>query len=127
MNCPGCNAEMPEIEEGTEQPLRECAECGGVTVELADLKPLLLHHNLPGMESLGGRVVPDGETGQCGTCLIDLTLFESADRQDPLYYEACEECGCIFVDGGSLDEKLPLEQRIIAFFRQFGKPQKRPV
>jgi hypothetical protein len=122
MNCPGCNAELADPaspEGGIDEQLRVCQECGSLTVALADLNPLLLHHNLPGIESLGGRVVPDATTAVCRTCLVDLTLFEGGTRQDPQYYELCEECGSVFIEGESLDAALGTQQKVVAFFRKF--------
>lgn len=120
MNCPGCDAEMPDLEEGQEEPLRVCAECGGLTVQLVDLNPMLLHHNLPGIESLNGRLVPDADTGVCSTCKVDMALFEGGDRRTPEYYEVCEECGCVFIDGDSLEPDLSPEQKVVAFFQKFA-------
>ncbi|MBI5543592.1 MAG: hypothetical protein HY901_06875 [Deltaproteobacteria bacterium] len=125
MNCPGCDAEIVDPEGGKEEVLRVCAECGGLTVELADLKPLLLHNNLPGIESLGGRVVKDADTGVCPTCQVDLTLFEGGDRQQPEFYEVCEECGCVFIDGDSLDPELEPEKRVASFFSKFAAAVKK--
>ena len=117
---------MPDLEVGQEEPLRVCSECGGVTAELADLTPILLHNNLPGIEALGGRVVPDGDVGECPTCQVDLTLFEGGDRLAPQYYEVCEECGRIFIAGDSLDEGLAPEPKVVTFFRKFAVKKARP-
>lgn len=119
---------MADPEGGTAEPLRVCAECGGMTVELVELNPILLRHGLPGMESLRGRVVPDGDVGECPECRVDMTLFESGDRQDPDFYEVCEECGRVFIAGGSLEADLAPEKQVVDFFRRFapGKPRPRP-
>jgi len=117
---------MPELEVGHEEPLRVCAECGGLTAELTDLNPILLHNNLPGIEALGGRVVPDGDVGECPTCQVDLTLFEGGDRQDPVFYEVCEECGRVFIAGESLKADLAPEPKVVEFFRRFAVKKGRP-
>jgi hypothetical protein len=115
---------MPDPEVGQEVPLRVCSECGGLTAELADLNPILLHNNLPGIEALGGRVVPDGEVGECPTCHVDLTLFEGGERHDPQFYEVCEECGRAFIAGESLDAGLAPEPKVVSFFRRFAVVKK---
>jgi Zn-finger nucleic acid-binding protein len=127
VSCPGCGVEIPELEGAEQQePLRVCAACGGMTVELADLSPILLHNDLPGMEALGGRVVPDGEVGECPSCHVDLTLFEGGERSDPQFYEVCEECGRVFIAGASLDPTLAPEPRVVSFFRRFAAKRVRP-
>jgi len=97
-----------------------CSECGGLTVELPELSPILLRNNLPGFEALGGRLVPDGDVGECPACMIDMTLFEGGERKEPEYYEGCEECGRVFIDGESLNPDLAPEPRVVAFFRRFA-------
>lgn len=126
MNCPGCNVELSDSEAGVEGRPRICSECGGLNIELAELRPILLHNNLPGFEALGGRVVPNGEVGECPTCQVDLVLFES-DRQDPQYFEICEECGFVFIAGELLDASLDPELQVVAFFRRFASKKARPA
>lgn len=117
---------MPDPEVGRETPLRICSECGGLTFELADLNPILLHNNLPGIEALGGRVVPDGDVVECPTCHVDMTLLEGGDGQEPQFYEFCEECGRAFIRADSLDEGLDPEPKVVAFFRRFAAKKARP-
>ena len=126
MNCPGCNAEMAEI-EGDEEQLRVCQECGGFRVGVSELNRLLLHNNLPGIESLGGRVLKDAATAVCRTCQVDLTCFEGGDRNDPQLYEMCEECGCIFVAGGGAPIAGPeaAQRELVAYFRTFAAKKAR--
>ena len=67
-------------------------------MDVADLNRMLLHNNLPGLESLGGRVDPEALTGQCPECQVDLVRVEGGDRQHPLHYDTCESCGGIFLE-----------------------------
>lgn len=117
---------MPDPEVGREAPLRICSECGGLTFELTELNPILLHNNLPGIEALGGRAVPDGDVVECPTCHVDMTLLEGGDRQEPQFYEFCEECGRAFIAADSLDEGLDPEPKVVAFFRRFAVKKARP-
>ena len=71
MMCPSCGVDMVDL-EGEDQTFRKCSECGGLWVDVSDLNRMLLHHNLPGLESIGGKVEPDAMCGQCADCLVDL-------------------------------------------------------
>ena len=82
MDCPGCNVEMADL-EGEETTLRKCGECGGLWIDVADLNRLLLHNNLPGLESLGGKVDAEALTGQCPECQVDLVRVDGGDRAAP--------------------------------------------
>src|SRR5207249_11539117 len=94
MNCPHCDVEMAELSEAGLQ-VHACPECAGAYLEGAQLNALLLHANLPGVDSLGGREAPDGPPGTCPACRVDLAVFER--RGTALFYEACEDCGFMFV------------------------------
>ena len=59
---------------------------------------MLLHNNLPGLESLGGKVDAEALTGQCPECQVDLVRVDGGDRQHPLHYDTCESCGGIFLE-----------------------------
>ena len=125
MNCPGCNVEMADL-EGGETTLRKCGECGGLWIDVADLNRVLLHANLPGLETLGGRVDADALTGQCPECQVDLVRVDGGDRQHPLHYDTCESCGGIFLESEfkvASDAKVALEE-IVAFFRHFSSKRK---
>ena len=91
MNCPQCDAEMAEVVSPNDERVFVCAECGQ-WLDGTLLNALLLHSNLPGVASLGGRLAPDDATGTCPTCRVGLARLERGD----LFYEVCEECGWIF-------------------------------
>lgn len=125
MDCPGCNVEMTELEEdGT--TLRKCGECGGLWIDVADLNRILLHNNLPGLETLGGRPDPEALTGQCPDCLVDLVRVGGGDRQNPVFYDTCESCGGIFLESEFKDTDDPkaILQDIVSFFQRFSAKKK---
>ena len=95
MNCPQCNEEMAEFASGDDR-VHVCAECGE-WVDGAQLNALLLHTNLPGVASLGGRVAPDQATGTCPTSAVSQVRVEQGTRGTDNYYEMCEDCGSIFL------------------------------
>ena len=125
MDCPGCNVEMTNL-EGDETTLRKCNDCGGLWIDVADLNRALLHHNLPGLESLGGRVNAEAMTGHCPECLVDLVSVDGGDRHNPLHYDTCESCGGIFLDSEFKDAattKMAFAE-IIDFFHRFSGKKK---
>jgi len=124
MNCPACNVEMADLEG--EVTLRKCGECGGLWVDVSDLNRVLLHNNLPGLESLGGKVDAEALTGQCPECLVDLVRITGGDRHHPLSYETCESCGGTFLESefqDATDSKVAL-QEIVDFFKAFSSKKK---
>ncbi len=121
MDCPGCNVEMAEMVE-EETTLRKCGDCGGLWIDVSDLNRVLLHSNLPGLESLGGRFNPDALSGQCLDCKVDLVTVDGGDRQHPLHYDTCESCGGIFLESefkDATDGKQAMAE-IVQFFKMFG-------
>ena len=78
MDCPGCNVEMSTL-EGEDQTLQKCVDCGGLWIDVADLNRVLLHHNLPGLESLGGKLNAEALTGQCPACQVDLVSVDGGE------------------------------------------------
>ena len=120
MDCPGCNVEMADLEG--EMTLRKCGECGGLWVDVADLNRELLHANLPGLESLGGKVDANALTGQCPECQVDLVRVDGGARQHPLHYDTCESCGGMFLESEFRDamDQQAAKQEIVAFFREFS-------
>ena len=125
MNCPTCNVEMADL-EGDDQTLRKCGECGGLWIDVADLNRVLLHNNLPGLESQGGKVDAQALTGQCPECQVDLVRVDGGDRQHPLHFESCESCGGIFLESefaDATDAKVAI-QEIVGFFRHFSSKRK---
>jgi Zn-finger nucleic acid-binding protein len=121
MDCPGCNVEMAEL-EGDGTTVRKCGECGGLWIDVADLNRVLLHNNLPGLESLGGKVDAEALTGQCPECQVDLVSVDGGPRQNPLQYDTCESCGGIFLESefkDATDIKVAFRE-IVDFFQRFS-------
>jgi Zn-finger nucleic acid-binding protein len=121
MNCPSCNIEMAEL-EGDDKTVRKCGDCGGLWIDVADLNRVLLHNNLPGLESFGGRLDAEALTGQCPECQVDLVRVEGGGRQHPLQYDTCESCGGIFLESEFKDAteiKIAFRE-IVDFFQRFG-------
>jgi Zn-finger nucleic acid-binding protein len=118
MNCPHCgDVEMAELNDG-ELTIHACPGCSGAFLEGAQLNALLLHANLPGVDSLGGRASPEAEC-TCPSCNIELVRVEK--RATSMFYEACEGCGFMFVP---LDEPAPealdaARARTVQYFREF--------
>jgi Zn-finger nucleic acid-binding protein len=129
MDCPGCGVEMIEL-QGTDQALRKCGECGGLWVDVSDLNRMLLHNNLPGLETLGGKVDTEAMSGQCPDCQVDLVRVVGGDRQHPQSYDTCESCGGVFLESEFKDasDAKDAEKEIVEFFRGFsGKMMKKKV
>ena len=126
MECPSCGVDMVEL-EGDDQVLRKCGECGGLRIDVSDLNRMLLHHNLPGLESLGGKVDPDSLNGQCPECQVDLVRVEGGEKNSPIFYDTCESCGGIFLESGFKDVSTfaAAAKEIIAFFAGFSKRGKK--
>lgn len=91
MNCPQCDVELVTLEG--EETVSVCESCSGLWMEVGGLNRVLLHHNLGGLESLGGRVSKEGSDGICRDCQLDLTRIENKGE----FYETCEGCGNVFV------------------------------
>jgi Zn-finger nucleic acid-binding protein len=125
MDCPGCNVEMADL-EGEEMTLRKCGDCGGLWVDVADLNRQLLHANLPGLESLGGKVDANALTGQCPECQVDLVRVDGGSRQHALHYDTCESCGGMFLESEFRDasDQKTAKEEIIHFFREFSVKRK---
>ena len=126
MDCPGCGVEMTSL-EGDEQTVRKCAECGGLWVDVADLNRLLLHNNLPGLESLGGKMNTEALTGQCPECQVDLVRVQGGEKQHPLGYDTCESCGGTFLESEFKDatDFKGAQSEIVEFFKQFSQKARR--
>ncbi|HZH03028.1 MAG TPA: zf-TFIIB domain-containing protein [Myxococcaceae bacterium] len=125
MDCPGCNVEMANL-EGDDTTLRKCGDCGGLWIDVADLNRVLLHNNLSGLESLGGRAHPEALTGQCPDCHVDLVSVAGGDRRHPQSYDTCESCGGIFLESEFKDATdLNVAYReIVEFFYRFSGRKK---
>jgi Zn-finger nucleic acid-binding protein len=112
--------------EGDHETLRKCGDCGGLWIDVADLNRILLHNNLPGLESQGGKVDAEALTGHCPECQVDLIRVDGGDRQHPLHYDTCESCGGMFLESEFADatDAKVAEQEIIDFFRHFSAKKK---
>lgn len=125
MDCPSCNNEMADL-AGDETAVRKCGECGGLWIDVADLNRVLLHNNLPGLESLGGKVDADALTGQCRDCQVDLVRITGGDRHHPLIYDTCESCGGTFLESefkDAPDATVALKE-VVEFFKGFSSKKK---
>ncbi len=121
MDCPSCGVEMASL-EGEDLTLRKCGQCGGLWVDVADLNRLLLHNNLPGLESLGGKMDADAMSGQCPDCKVDLVTVVGGERTHPLHYDSCESCGGMFLESefkDATDGKQAIAE-IVAFFKAWS-------
>lgn len=121
MNCPSCGVEMVSL-EGEDLTLRKCAECGGLWIDVSDLNRLLLHHNLPGLESLGGKMDAEAMAGQCSDCQVDLVTVVGGDRNNPLQYTSCESCGGTFLESETKDATTAAQavEEIVGFFKEWS-------
>lgn len=129
MECPDCGVEMVDL-QGDDQTLRKCGECGGLWADVADLNRTLLHHNLPGLESLGGKIDDtDIESGQCPECLVDLVRVQGGEKASPMFYDTCESCGGIFLESDFRDVSTyaAAEKEIVGFFSRFSAKGKKKV
>lgn len=128
MECPNCGVDMVNL-EGDDQTLRKCSECGGIWADVSDLNRMLLHHNLPGLESIGGKIDPDAMSGQCPDCQVDLVRIISVDKSNPQSYDTCESCGGIFLESDvpEVTDYKGAKKEIIDFFTRFASKGKKKV
>lgn len=120
MDCPRCAVEMVQL-EGDDASLARCPECAGLWLDLAELNRLLLRHNMPVLESLGGRTNPDETTGICPEDEVDLLAVEGGERRS-MRYETCEVCAGIFIESDTESEDLKDAVRsIVDFFRRYAQ------
>jgi len=124
MNCPSCGVEMGTL-ESDEQSLSRCGECGSIWTDISDLNRLLLQNNLPGLDSLGGKVNLEMLSGQCPECLVDLVVVENP--QHALAYASCESCGGILVmdDFSACAGADEASKHLVEFFIAFRNKAKR--
>jgi Zn-finger nucleic acid-binding protein len=122
MDCPRCVVELVQL--GSEDSnLSRCPECAGLWLDVAELNRILLRHNMPGLESLGGRANVDESSGQCPECQVDLVAVEGGERRS-MRYETCEVCGGIFLDSETESESVSdAVDAIVGLFRRFGAPK----
>jgi Zn-finger nucleic acid-binding protein len=111
---------------GDDTTVRKCGECGGLWTDIADLNRVLLHHNLPGLESLGGKVDAEALTGQCSDCQVDLVRVAGGDRHHPLHYDTCESCGGTFLESEFKDamDAPQAFREVVEFFQRFRVTKK---
>lgn len=121
MDCPSCGVEMAVL-ESEDSTLQKCGDCGGLWMDGTELNRLLLHAGLPGLESLGGKMNVDADSGQCGSCMVDLIKVESGDKHHPIAYDTCEGCGGMFLESDFKDASdfKQATEEIVAFFREFA-------
>ncbi len=128
MECPSCGVDMVDF-KSDDQTLRKCGDCGGLWVDVSDLNRMLLHHNLPGLESIGGKVDTDSLSGQCPDCQVEFVRVSGGDKSNPVSYETCESCGGIFLESDFQDASdfASAEKEIVAFFSTFSTKLKKKV
>jgi len=120
MDCPHCEIEMNQL-EGEDSMMMRCPDCAGLWLDIAEVNRLLLRHNMPGLESLGGRANVDESSGQCPECQVDLVAVEGGERRS-MHYETCEVCGGIFLETETESEDINESiAALVAFFRRFGQ------
>ena len=126
MMCPSCGVDMTDL-QGEDQTFRKCSECGGLWVDVSDLNRMLLHHGLPGLESIGGKVDPEAMCGQCPDCLVDLVRVMGGEKSNPLSYDTCESCGGIFLESEFAEaaDYASAKKDIIGFFTRFSSRGKK--
>jgi Zn-finger nucleic acid-binding protein len=109
--------------ESEDETLHRCMECGSLWTDVSDLNRLLLQNNLPGLDSLGGKVNMETLSGQCADCLVDLVEV----RQNALAYASCESCGGLLVieDFSDCADAKEVLQRLVEFFTSFQNKTKR--
>lgn len=123
MECPRDLVEMNNVVGKDESPLSLCDTCGGVWLDSADLNRLLLRNNLPGLESMGGKVNIDELSERCAKDQVDLVVVDGGDKANPRSYAYCEACGGIWLDIEVPEGLEPdaLEDEIIEFFKVFSR------
>ncbi|MHB1845827.1 MAG: zf-TFIIB domain-containing protein [Deltaproteobacteria bacterium] len=120
MECPKCAVEF-QLHEDEHANLQRCGQCGGIWLDIADLNRMLLHHNLSGLEKLGGKANIEELAGQCPQCLVDLVVVEGGPRRSQRY-DTCESCGGIWLEQGLEHEETlaVMVEGIVSFFKKFG-------
>lgn len=126
MDCPGCAVELVTLTR-EDETVRKCEQCGRLQIDVADLNRLLLHRNLPGLESLGGKVDVDALAGQCSECLVDLVSVLSKEKHHPVHYETCESCGSVFAECEAADvaDLEAAHHQLVEYFERFSGKKKR--
>ena len=115
---------MKEIVGKDETTLQVCDTCGGVWLDSADLNRLLLHNNLPGLESMGGKANLDELADRCPKDSVDLIIIEGGDKGHLESYAYCEACSSIWLelDAPEGSDAEAVEKQIVDFFKLFRRP-----
>ena len=128
MDCPRCSGvEMNDVLLEQDALVRICEECSSLWIDTADLTRMLVHHNLPSIDALGGRENLEEAAGTCPEDMTDLTVIESA-QNDGLAFAMCELCGGLWLsrnaEGKEFLGKKPEEivEELLAFFGAFAAP-----
>ncbi len=123
MDCPKDGVEF-ETKEDEHVSLQRCADCAGIWLDIGDLSRILLRHNMPGLEKLGGTANLEELAGQCPTCHVDLMVVQGGPHKS-LRYDTCESCGGIWLDQGLEGKKADtvdgLVEGIVEFYKRFGQ------
>jgi Zn-finger nucleic acid-binding protein len=118
MDCPQCNVEMQEL-AGDDMVIQRCPECENLWIDVAELNRILLHNNLPGLETMGGKPNPDEPTDQCPLDLVDMIAVEGGPKHS-LIFETCEVCGGVWVaPEGTVTSQKEAVREIVGFFKDF--------
>jgi Zn-finger nucleic acid-binding protein len=105
--------------EGDDSTMVRCPECAGLWLDVAEVNRILLRHNMPGLESLGGFPDPDESVGLCPECQVDLVAVEGGERRS-LHYDTCEVCGGIFIETETETAEVKAAMEAVAgFYRRF--------
>ncbi len=128
MECPRCSGlEMEEYDADGGVLLRRCPECRSVWMDTADLTRALLHNNLPGLDTIGGRENLAEAAGTCPDDLTDLVVIESP-KASGLQFAMCEVCAGVWLQGTAEDPAAgfggedgnALVAEVVDFFRAFA-------
>ena len=120
MDEPQFNVEMEKF-TGEDVTIHYNRESGGLWIDPADLNKLLLHHNLPGLESMGGKPDTDEEAGRCPTD-DDYMIAVFGGPKHSFSYETCEICGGVWLwaedDVNSFKDAA---EEVVSFFKDFRR------
>ena len=124
MDCPKDGVEFQTTEDDVVS-LQRCTECHGIWLDVADLNRILLRHNMPGLEKLGGTANLEEIAGQCPTCQVDLVVVEGGPHKT-LRYDTCESCGGIWLEQGLDHDKsgetvAQMGDKIVDFYKRFAQ------
>ncbi len=92
-------------------------------IDVSDLNRLLLHNNLPGLESLGRQgATPTPCRASAPTARSTWCASRAARRATRLSYDTCESCGGVFLESEFKDvtDFKNAEKEIVDFFKAFS-------